>query len=65
MKRKDWRLMMLNPRRHDRHRICDYAYLEKERGEEVARKGRDQIQGARGEGTLGERTTREMAEKRL
>jgi hypothetical protein len=38
-------------------------YLEKEREEEVARKG-DQIQDARGEGTLGERT-REDTEKCL
>jgi hypothetical protein len=53
----------LNPERHDRHRIRGDMYLEKERGEELARKG-DQIQGARGEGTLGERT-REETEKCL
>lgn len=63
MKRKDWRPMMLNPGRHDRHRICDDMCLEVMRVE-VARKGRDQIQDARGEGTSGERT-REMTEKRL
>lgn len=63
MKEGDWRPMMLSPERHDRHRICRDMYLEKERGEEVARKG-DQIQGARGEGTLGERT-REDTEKCL
>jgi len=33
-------------------------------GVEVVRKGRNQIEGARGEGTLGE-TMREVAEKRL
>jgi hypothetical protein len=53
--------MMLDPARHDRHRICDD---EKEMGVEVAWKGRYQIQGARGGGTLGERT-REVTEKFL
>ena len=63
MKRRDWRSMMLDPGRYDRHRICDYMDLEKETGGEVAWTGRDQIQGARGEGSLEER--REETEKCL
>jgi hypothetical protein len=59
MKWKDWRPMMLNLGRHDRHRIC-----EKYMGVKVARKGRNRIEDARGEGTLRE-TMREVAEKRL